>query len=41
MNSFINNSGKIIPCLNPNYVLENSISGSADTINSCIFNPIK
>ena len=41
MNTFINNSGKIIPYTNPNYVLENSISGSADAINSCVFNPIK
>ena len=38
MNSFINNREKIIPIT---YALENSISGNADVINSCVFNPIK
>ena len=38
MNSSINNHEKIKP---HTYVLENSISGNADVINSCVFNPIK
>ena len=41
MSSFINNHEKIIPNSNPNYTLENTISGNADVINSCVFNPIK
>ena len=41
MNSLINNREKIIPHIYPNYVLENSISGNAEAINSCVFNPIK
>lgn len=41
MNSFVNNDEKILPHTYSNYVLANSISGNADTINSCVFNPIK
>jgi len=41
MNSFVNNSEKVKPHTFSNYILENSISGNADVINSCAFNPIK